>query len=140
MHYHYGSIIRRTLRSLLGADPGTVKPLVIPYESRNVERMVSHIREALMSIGKEWVLVALWDKGLRPTVYICEGKEVRVRVRSVEVADELSGLRHRIPVVEVIFTNKVGDACALKSLWKGSRAVIDNSLLEECASCRRIVL
>ena len=117
-----------------------VKPLVLPYESRNVERMVSRIREALAGTGDGWALVALWDKGLRPVVYVCKGRDITLHVRSVEVADELSGLRHRVPVVELIFTGEAGVACTLKSAWKGSRAVIDNGALERCVSCKRIVL
>lgn len=140
MRYHYNAIVREKLRALLGAKLDSVKPVILPYESRNIDRMISRLQEAIASIEGRQALVAVSARGLRPMLYVCEAKTIVTRVKNANVADELSGLKHGIPVMEVVFEDEAAGGCTMKPVWRRSRLVLEEGLLEKCGSCRRLVL
>lgn len=99
---------------------GGVRPLRLPYESRSIDSMEEALRRA--SRGDRVVFLV---KGLRDKLIVC-------RLRSMErgfarVSDELSGLRHEVPVLILEM-----EGCRLAAEWRRSRLVITSEMLEKC--------
>ncbi len=106
------------------------RPLRLPYSTRNAKALVERLRRAAAPSGGGYT-VYFRVEGLRETLYACQAEHMDVRIIYETVNDVLSGLRHRVPLVELRL-----DDCSLKTRWDGSRLRLDPETVASCEKCR----
>ena len=109
-----------------------VRPLALPYESREPMEMIRRIKAAMQRREDKFVIHFTYSI-LREHLVECEASRVDFSVKRVEARDVLSGLEHEVPSLEIIL-----DDCVIRARWVGSRLRIEPRDVLNCGKCRKI--
>ncbi|NOZ88309.1 MAG: hypothetical protein GXO15_00085 [Crenarchaeota archaeon] len=113
-------------------DKLEARPLRLPYSTRNAKALAARLRRAT-ALSDGGYTVYFIVGGLRETLYACQAERVDVKILYETVDDVLSGLRHRVPLVELRL-----DECSLRTRWDGSMLRLDPEAVVSCEKCRSV--